>query len=235
MLLSEIIMQTLRCLEKFILYIIPCVVILLILYKLCRVPKFIFRKCLHVVAFSCVTVMIVFGESWIAAVLASVVIIIVVYPLLSAAEHIKGYADLFVQKSPGEVKRSLVMLFGMFAVLTAVSWGIFNNPEAGAAAILMWGIGDAAAALIGIPFGKHKVSLADGHKSYEGSLAMLLFSSLFGFLFLYLHSGLSPATAAAASISGAAAGTLTELFSASEYDTVTVPAAILTVLLIIVL
>ena len=44
------------------------------------------------------------------------------------------------------------MLFLMFAAVISVVWGVFGKPYIAAAAILMWGTGDAAAALIGIPF-----------------------------------------------------------------------------------
>ena len=62
------------------------------------------------------------------------------------------------------------MLFLMFAAVTAVAWGIFGKPFAAATAILMWGTGDVAAALVGIPFGKHKVHLkpADGKSRGKG-------------------------------------------------------------------
>lgn len=66
------------------------------------------------------------------------------------------------------------------ALLVAVAWGIFDKPLIAATSILMWGAGDGAAALIGIPFGKHKVKFkpADGKKSWEGSAAMLTVSPL---------------------------------------------------------
>ena len=50
----------------------------------------------------------------------------------------------FVQKSPGEIKRSLLMLFFMFAAVITVAWGIFGKPHIAAASILMWGMGDAS-------------------------------------------------------------------------------------------
>ena len=218
---------------KFAEYIIPCVAVLLIVYFFCKPPKFVFRKLLHLVAFSCVTVMILLGDSWAAASLASVFITVIVYPILSLLEKKKWFTDLFVQKSEGEIKRSLVMLFMMFAALTAVSWGIFDNKTAGTAAILMWGTGDAAAALVGIPFGKHKVisRFTDGKKSYEGSSAMFFTAFLCGIVFLRLYAGADLSKAVLPVLAGGAVGTLTELVTSSEWDTVTVPLAILIVML----
>ena len=100
----------------------------------------------------------------------------------------------------------------------------------------MWGTGDAAAALVGVPFGKHKVKtrISDGKKSWEGSCAMLVVSFLSGFLVLLLAQKLSVPKALPSAFTGALFGTAAELFSPGEYDTVTVPFVIMAVLLILV-
>jgi dolichol kinase len=225
--------QILRCAGVFLSYVIPCLMILIPLRFFTRVPSFVFRKLLHFVAFSCVCVMILASESWQAAALTAVLIAILIYPLLAFFENRPWFSGLFVQKSPGEIKRSMLYLFLMFALVIFVSWGVFSRPHIAAAAILMWGTGDAAAALVGIPFGRHKVRcrLADGKKSWEGSGAMLLVSFISGIAVLRLAEGMSLPKALLAAGAGALAGTLTELFSPSEYDTVTVPAAVAAVLL----
>ena len=227
--------SVLRCLEKFILYIVPCIAILLAIRFFTKVPQFVFRKLLHLVAFSCTTFMIIVAESWQAAAFTSCLIAVLIYPLLAMFEKEDWYNDLFVQKKPGEIKKSLLMLFFMFAAATAVGWGIFGKPYITATAILMWGTGDAAAALWGIPFGKHKVRLkfTDGKKSWEGTAAMFLVSLICGLavFLLYCHfpfwKSLLPIFA------GAIIGAATEVCSLSEYDTVTVPTAILAVLLLL--
>ncbi len=224
--------QTLLCLKRLILYLIPCVVILFPVRMYTHIPAYIFRKLLHMVAFTCVTLMIVFADTWQAASLTSLIIAGAAYPILAVLEDKPWFSRLFVEKSHGEICRSLWMLFGMFAALTAVSWGIFHSPERAAVSVLMWGIGDAFAALVGIPFGKHKINIppVNGKKSWEGSTAMLISSLACGLLFVSLTgtelSMLSLFTAALA-------GTLTELLTPSEYDTVTVPAVILAVLLLL--
>lgn len=126
------------------------------------------------------------------------------------------------------------MLFFMFAAVTAVAWGIFGKPYAAATAILMWGTGDAAAALAGIPFGKHKVRLkpANGKKSWEGIAAMFLTALICGLIVFLLFCHFPFGKAILPIFIGAAIGAVTELFSPGEYDTVTVPAVILAVLLL---
>ena len=99
----------------------------------------------------------------------------------------------------------------------------------------MWGVGDAAAALVGIPFGKHKVNIGPmrGRKSWEGSCAMFLISTLVGLGVLWLHFGYSADKSLLCALTMAAAGTVTEMISPSEWDTVTVPVTMLIIALII--
>ena len=166
--------------------------------------------------------------------MTSVLIAIVVYPILAAFENKPWYGKQFVQKTPGEIKRSLLLLFLMFAALITVAWGLFDQPQLAATSILMWGTGDAAAALIGIPCGKHKVHsrLTDGKKSWEGSLAMFAVSLLSGIIMLLFTQDMGFLRLLLIASFASVLGTATELFSSSEYDTVTVPIVIVAVLLI---
>ena len=232
----DLIVQIFHCIGVLAAYIIPSVMILIPIRFLTRIPSFIFRKMLHIVAFTCVSLMILSAGSWQAAALSSVIIAAALYPLLAAAEKNTWYPDLFVEKRPGEIRKSLLMLFLTFAVLISISWGIFGRPHIAAASILMWGTGDAAAALIGVPFGKHKIKtrISDGKKSREGSFAMLAVSFLCGFLVLLLAEKLSVSKALVCAFIGALFGTAAELFSPGEYDTITVPFVIMAVLLVLV-
>lgn len=225
---------TLDCLKRFLLYIIPCVIVLLAVRFGTKVPKFVFRKLLHLVAFTCVIIMLLGAETWLPVSAASLVITAVIYPILALLEKKRWFSGLFIEKRPGEIKRSLVFLFGMFALLTAVGWGVFGEPMITAASILMWGVGDASAALIGIPFGKHKVRLplTDGKKSWEGTLAMTAASFVCGTAFLLLCARMPLGKTLLLCVPGAVTGAAAELFSPSEWDTVSVPAVILFVLLL---
>lgn len=227
--------QILHCLGVFVLYVAPCLAILIPIRFFTRLPTFVFRKLLHFVAFTITTLMILSAETWQAAALTAVLIAVVAYPILAALEHAPWFDKLFLSKSPGETKRSCLMLLFMFAAIIAVCWGIFGKPVLAAAAILMWGTGDAAAALVGIPCGRHKVRsrFTDGKKSWEGSAAMLAVSFLSGMLILYYVEKLPFPQALLSAGLGALLGTLTELVSPSEYDTVTVPVVIAAVLLLL--
>ena len=229
--------QILHCLAVLAAFIVPALMILLPVRFLTSLPSFVFRKLLHFVAFTSVSLMIRTAVSCQAAALTSVLIAIALYPVLAALENASWFGNLFVQKSPGEIKRSLLLLFLMFAALISVAWGWFVSPHLAAAAILMWGTGDAAAALVGIPWGKHKVRsrFTDGKKSWEGSLAMLAVSFLSGVMILLAEQKTALPRALLMAFLGAVLGTATELFSPSEYDTVTVPVVIVIVLLILAL
>ncbi len=187
--------QILNCLARFILYVIPCVAVLLLIRAFTKIPSFVFRKLLHIFAFSCFSVVLLGTDSWQAGSLSCLIIAAVVYPLLAAAENMPWYSTLFVQKSPGEVKRSLLMLFFMFAAVIAAAWGIFGKPYAAVSSILMWGSGDAAAALIGIPFGKHKIICrgTDGKKSRKAPERCLRCSLRRASVFCFLSADIPPA------------------------------------------
>lgn len=232
---GTLLIQIKHCLLALAGFIAPALLVLLPVRYLTRIPSYVFRKLLHFVAFTCVSLMILAAKSWQAAALASVLVAIVLYPLLSVLENAPWFGKLLVEKSPGEIKRSFLLLFLMFAALISVSWGIFGQPHLAAAAILMWGTGDAAAALVGIPFGRHKVhlSLTDGKKSWEGSAAMLAVSFVSGMVILLAVQKMLFPKAVLTAAAGAFIGAATELFSPSEYDTVTVPAAIIAVLLVL--
>ena len=228
-LLSEI----LSCLVRLAAFILPCLAILLPLRFLTGCPSFIFRKLLHMVAVSCFTVMVLSAKDYRAVSLACILVALVLYPVLACLEGRSWYRKLFVEKSQGEAKRSLLMLFFLFAALIWFTWGILSRQEVGAAAILMWGLGDAMAALVGIPWGRHKVSFWPvlGKKSWEGLGAMFITSCLAGFGVLS-YAGYPLGKALLCCLAGGLCGALCELFSPSEWDTVTVPACIMTVILL---
>lgn len=231
----DLFVQILSCAGALAAYIIPCVAILLPIRYFSKVPDYVFRKLLHIVAFTCVAWMVLSAKSWQAAVLTCVLFSAAIYPLLMSLERQTWYSNLFVEKEPGEIKMSLLLLFMMSAALIAVCWGLFNRSYIAVTSILMWGVGDATAALIGRPFGKHKVKIkpADGKKSWEGSGAMLLTSFLCGFAALLLFESLTVSRAVLCAGLSSLLGTATELFSPSEYDTLTVPVVIAAALLLV--
>ena len=220
--------DTILCSLRFLALIIPWAIVLILLYLLVKIPKPIFRKLLHAIAFGSSAFLVAEAASWQAASLTMVLFAIVVYPILAIAEKdVAAYDDVFVQKKPGEIKRSLMLLFVGEAVAVALGWGLAGERAIAAAAILMWGIGDAAAALVGIYFGKHvvKLPIADGEKTWEGTCAMFLSALICGFGIFTVLKGVSPALAFSVCVPTAAISALVELASKDGNDTVWVPLA----------
>lgn len=218
--------EILLCLVAYLRLLIPAVCALLLVYCFASLPKEVFRKLLHMVAlFSAPIIMRVAG-SWQVAVATLVLFGAVVWPILALGERIPQYAEIFVQRRTHEVRRSLLILFWGDAAIVAWCWGLCGKPQVAVAAILMWGFGDAAAALVGKRWGTHHVSLplADRKKTWEGSAAMLCVQLAVGLI--TLGPSLPMALAAVA-------GTYVELISHGGYDTITVPVANAAVLLLL--
>jgi len=143
------------------------------------------------------------------------------------------YDRLFVQKKPGEIKKSLLLMFLCDAALVALCWGGFDLPWMAVAAILMWGSGDGAAALVGHRFGKHhvKLPLADPKKTWEGSAAMAVVSTVVGTATMLIMTSLPWHCCLTAALFTSIFGAYTELISRGGDDTVTVPVVNTAVLL----
>ncbi len=184
-----------------------------------KIKPYICRKMLHMIAISITTVMLMRIDTWIHVVCACLSAIAIIYPLLICFEKYPAYQRFFVEKGPGEIRESAVLLFSMLMILTLIGWGFFNNKYTVLAALLMWGFGDASAALIGIPYGRHKI----GRKSLEGTLAMFAVSFVCGSLILFHFTQFSIAKILITVFLSAIVATLTEFFSSSRADTFTVP------------
>ena len=229
--------QTLACLKVYLIYIACAVVILLTIRFLCKPPRELFRKLLHGVAFFSVVVFVYGARDWLAATLAALVFAAAIYPALNMLEQFSWFADLLIERRAGEITKSMVLVFAMTAALIAVAWGALDRPWLAITAILMWGCGDAAAALVGKRFGKHHVRLplADEKKTWEGSCAMAAAAFLVGTLCLQMLTSLSLGQGLLLAVCTAPVAAYVELISHNGNDTVTVPVANLAVLTILTL
>ena len=212
--------------KYFLVYMFSLAGVVFLINKIFALPKELFRKLLHFIAFSSVIVMIYAAKNWISASLVPVFIIMLMYPGLSLAEKDKRFTELVVERRKGELKSSLLQLFGTIALIITISWGFLEHKELAVAAILMWGFGDAAAALIGKRFGKHKVlrfKPVDHKKSWEGTAAMSIVAFAFGIASLMIIGNIPIVYCVIAVIIAAPLAAITELVTNNGYDTVTVP------------
>lgn len=200
---------------------------------LIRIPDELFRKILHCILLGSLPVFLFCFETWWMAALEAVGFALMVYPLLAFLDRFPFFEKLTTERKHGELQHSLLLVFGMFAVVMAVCWGWLEDRYLAMASIFAWGLGDAAAALIGKPFGKHKIRwrLTDGKKSYEGSAAMLLTSFTTLVVILTLRDGFSLPVTLLISLAVALVSTLAELYSRNGNDTIICPMCAMAALL----
>ena len=121
----------------------------------------------------------------------------------------------------------------MFALVIAVCWGWLGDRYLVLASVYAWGFGDAAAALVGKRFGRHKLKFRflDGKKSLEGTLAMFIVSFVSVAVVLQIRGGIpAPGGFVTAAVTALVAA-LVELYSRGGNDTFTCPLASMAVML----
>ena len=235
--LSEyaIVIGVLECFKSYLKFLIPAVMLLIIVKLFSKVPREVFRKALHIVAFMSSIVIVYVSDSWQVASATLFSFAIIVYPILHVLENWRGYGNFFIQRKKGEIKKSLLLLFISDAVLVAIFWGICGLQYIVVVGILMWGVGDACAALVGKKIGNHHINLplADHRKTWEGSIAMVIASIIVGLAMMLLISDvpwyMSLLVVSITSICGA----YMELITHNGDDTITVPAINCIVLLLL--
>ncbi|MCD8144584.1 MAG: TSUP family transporter [Oscillospiraceae bacterium] len=234
--LPPLALELLHTMAVLLAFLAVAVCAALLAFKFLHIDGEARRKVLHTVAFLLILVILLASEHWYVPTLLSVLFVAIVYPVLKLCETKNFYASLFQERTAGEVRKSLVLLFGTSAVLIALFWGVLGSELTVISSVLAWGLGDEAAALIGKRFGRHKLGwrFADRQKSYEGSGGMLCVSFLAVLVSLTV-GGVPGITAFWAAVLSAVAATVTEAVTKKGYDTVTVPWAAAVVIWVVVM
>lgn len=217
-------------------YFAVCASAALILRQLVTIPTEVFRKTLHVILLGSIFVLTYKFTRWQLAALAAIVFMAMVFPILVFAERLPGYAQLLTERKKGEIKQSLVVVFSMFAVLICFCWGWLGQKYLVIASVLAWGLGDAAAALVGKRFGQHFIEgkLVEGRKSCEGTLAMFVVSFISVLVVLSVNGPLGWYSYVPIAIVTAAVCAVVELYTKGGMDTLTCPfSAALTLILLL--
>jgi phytol kinase len=214
-------------------YFLVCVIGALLLRQHIKTHRELSRKILHFILIGAVIVWYYVFCTWWTAALATVVFVAVAYPILSVAERLPGYVELLVQRKPGEIKRSLLSVFGMLAALICVCWGLMGEKYLVIASVLAWGLGDAAAALIGKRFGVHFIQgkRVEGRKTLEGTLAMFVVSFVSVLIVLLIKKAVVWYGYVPTALLTAAVSAVVELFTKNGQDTWTCPFAAAAVLI----
>lgn len=220
--------EYLRVLGIYLSYIVVLASVMLLIRYHTKVPDYIFRKLLHLVAFTSILPLAFSTDIWWIAVAVEVFFLIIVIIALHFFEHFSFYRGLFVEKAKHEVIISFISLFGLITLLLAIFWGGFGSAYQyiAVAAIMAWGPGDAVAAIVGKNWGKHKLQgkWIEGVKSVEGSVGMAITSFVCVLPVLLTMSSLPWYVAFVVALVLAPIASLTELWTKKGWDTVTVPA-----------
>ncbi len=115
----------------------------------------------------------------------------------------------------------------------AQGFGLFGQRYLVLASAAAWGLGDAAAALVGKRFGKRYIEggLVEGRKSLEGPLAMFVVSFVSVLLILLVHGSLRWHGYIPIALVTAAVTAVVELYTKGGMDTLTCPLAAASVLI----
>jgi phytol kinase len=208
-----------------------------------RLPLEVVRKAQHVAYALSMFLLLGLFEHWYLAVAAAAALPLVATPVLALWERHPSYRRLLTDRGAadvgggggtggaggGELRRQMAYVQLSFAILIALFWGGLGpdwRPLVAAAA-MVWGFGDAAAALVGTLAGRHRVRHRDveGTKTYEGTVAMIAAGAAAIFLTLALYGGAAWWISLGAAALVAPVAGVVELFSRRGIDTLTVPLA----------
>jgi|LSQX01.1.fsa_nt_gb dolichol kinase len=212
-------------------YLIGLVAIPAMLKAWSKLPDEVIRKIQHVGYSLSVFILLRLFSTWYIAVAAAFLLVLLAYPVLLAIEKTSTYKRLFVDRTErgGELRKQLVYVQVSFAVLIFLFWGLLGAKwhYMVAVAVMAWGFGDAAAALIGKFFGGKSIAhrWIEGDKTREGTTAMIIIAFLAIFLTLLFYGGLPWYISLLIALATAPVCGIVELFSRRGIDTLTVPLA----------
>lgn len=192
-----------------------------------NLPFEITRKLYHIVITLSILPLVKFFNAWYMAVLAALLLVLLAYPLLALLENSSLFRRIAVERDSGEFKSSLIIVQVSIALLIFIFWGLHGESwkYIAVVAVMAWGLGDAAAALVGKSIGRRRIvhPRIEGAKTYEGTLAMFTVAGLMIFLTLLIYSGQSWQLSFLVATLVAPVSATVELFSRRGMDTLTVP------------
>ncbi|NLJ79437.1 MAG: phosphatidate cytidylyltransferase [Firmicutes bacterium] len=210
-------------------YLVGLVLIPTALKAWSKLPKEVIRKIQHVGYSLSIFILLRLFSTWYMALAGAFLLVILAYPALIFLERTALYKKWFVDRSErgGELRKQLLYVQLSFAILIFLFWGLLGAKwhYTVAVAVMAWGFGDAAAALVGKFFGKRNIihRWVEGAKTCEGTMAMIV--TAFGaiFLTLLLYAGLPWYLSLLVAFLVAPVSGIAELFSRRGTDTLTVP------------
>src|SRR5512145_310153 len=143
----------------FIGYFVIAALPLLLLKMHIDVPFELTRKMYHFVITLSIFPLLNLFSTWYAALLAALAFALLVYPVLALVERSSLYKRIAVERTDGEFKNSLMIVQLSLATLIFVFWGLLGDAwqYIAVVAVMAWGFGDAAAALVGKTYGRRRI------------------------------------------------------------------------------
>jgi dolichol kinase len=199
----------------------------ILLKVLFNVPFELTRKIYHLFITFSIFPLVTLFSAWYMAVLAACTFALLAYPLLALVEKAPFYRRIAVEREGGEFKRSLIIVQVSLAFMIFFFWGLLG-PEwkyVAVVAVMAWGFGDAAAALVGKKYGRRPIRhpRIEGAKTMEGTEAMFVTAGLAIFFTFILYAGHPWQISLTVALLVAPVCALVELFSNRGMDTLTVP------------
>jgi len=179
------------------------------------------RKLVHIAAVTVIAVWLYAFPDWKTTVWTDVAFFIPVYLFLyflEQADRLTFFSRITAERSKGELRKSLCAVCAMFLILVLVPWALLGERALALAALLAWGPGDAAAALVGKRFGKTKIGPGK-KKSLEGTLSMAALSVASVLAVLLAFRTFPPPLAVFASLLTGGATAAVELYETKGFDT----------------
>ena len=225
--------EFLRGASSIVGYIIPAAIIMLVARKLIKFPDELFRKILHFIFLSVYLPFLFLFDRWWVSGLLIVALMILLYPLLTLVGKSPAFSKFVNERKAGEFRSSMMLALGAMLITITVCWGIVGDRYLVLASVYAWGVGDGFGALIGKPFGKHKITLkcADNRKSVEGSAAMFITSAIAVFAVMTARGGMGTAGCIIVAAAASAVATFVEMCTKNGNDTITCPVAAMAVVL----
>ena len=212
-------------------YMLVCVLIAVVIRLLLPLPDEVYRKFLHVIVIGMYYLWTTSFSHWTVAAGTMIAMVVVLYPVLVILDLIPAFGAFLNERKKGELQHSILWMGAAFVIVIALSWGIFKSQQVAICAFFSWGFGDAAAAVIGVRFGKHKIG-KEKRKSVEGTVACFVFSFFGVLLGLHLRGALSLWDFIVVIPMTAFVTTVTEFYSPKGSDTILCPVAAVGSLLI---
>lgn len=199
----------------------------ILLKLLVNLPFEVCRKLFHIVITFSIFPLVLAFSNWYISVLTIFLFLLIVYPILVRVERSHLFKRIAVERQSGEFKHSLLVVQLSMALLIILFWGVMGPAWKYFAiiAILTWGFGDAAAALVGKALGRRQIKhpRIQGKKTYEGTMAMYVIAAATMFLSFLIYPGYPWYIGLAIAVLVAPVSATIELFSNGGLDTLTVP------------